>query len=494
MKNNLLKEDIIYLLLTKNIKDNLNNETVDTIFIDCTYKIIPPGLRGYKFLVIVGYDNIKDKLNLYLFGLIKHENKENFESVLNYLKINYNFSPKNITSDFHMGQVKAILSVYNESNLILCWFHALRNIKNKIPFLNSKNSSDKIISRNIIANLKLMFFIPEEDIEDFYRNIKRHYNNNAYTNFYKYMDKFINKKINGKKYLWNYSKLIRDSNINETKYFVTNNFVERTNKTLKENLLYTKSSFINFRNTVLLTDIYFENKNGYKMSNPNLSKSLIYYIQKCNYRDKYKKVKLIDLEILKNIYATYVKFIKDNGLEMFDKIENEDFIVEEIPNDIEDDENSDSNSDEEDESKNCDEINIDKKDDPDDDNDNSSDDNFIGKKENKIIYPKQGNNHKSKNKKNEKKGKSKNKNKNNSSNNVVFNSKFNFNLKKLMLKRTYNDMITEQKKNFINTDVETKLINFERKKKDFINYGENMINYNKELYDTYLKLNCLNLK
>ena len=219
------------------------------------------------------------------------------------------------------------------------------------------------------------------------------------------------------------------------------------------------------------------------MSNPNLSKSLIYYIQKCNYRDKYKKVKLIDLEILKNIYATYVKFIKDNGLEMFDKIENEDFIVEEIPNDIEDDENSYCNSDEEDESKNCDEINIDKKDDPDDDNDNSSDDNCIGKKENKIIYPKQGNNHKSKNK-----------NKNNSSNNVVFNSKFNFNLKKLMLKRTYNDMITEQKKNFINMDVETKLINFERKKKDFINYGENMINYNKELYDTYLKLNCLNLK
>ena len=61
MKNNLIKEDAIYLILTKNIKDNLNNETVDTIFIDCTYKIIPPGLRGYKFLVIVGYDNVKDK-------------------------------------------------------------------------------------------------------------------------------------------------------------------------------------------------------------------------------------------------------------------------------------------------------------------------------------------------------------------------------------------------------------------------------------------------
>ena len=160
-----------------------------------------------------------------------------------------------------MVQIKAILSVYNESKLILCWFHALRNIKNKIQFLNSKNTNYKLISKNIIANFKLMFFIPEEDIEDFYKNIKSHYNNNSYHNFYRYMNKFIKKKINGKKYLWNFSKLIKEGDINETKYFVTNNFVERTNKTLKENLIYTKSSFINFRNTVLMTDIYFENKN-----------------------------------------------------------------------------------------------------------------------------------------------------------------------------------------------------------------------------------------
>ena len=35
---------------------------------------------------------------------------------------------------------------------------------------------------------------------------------------------------------------------------------------------------------------------------------------------------------------------------------------------------------------------------------------------------------------------------------------------------------------------------FRKKKKDFINYGENMINFNNELYDTYLKMNGLNLK
>ena len=34
------------------------------------------------------------------------------------------------------------------------------------------------------------------------------------------MDRFIHKKINCKKYLWNYSKIIKDSDINETKYFI----------------------------------------------------------------------------------------------------------------------------------------------------------------------------------------------------------------------------------------------------------------------------------
>lgn len=47
------------------------------------------------------------------------------------------------------------------------------------------------MSKNFIANINIMFFIPEEDIEEFFRNIKNHYNN--YKSFYKYMDKFKNK-------------------------------------------------------------------------------------------------------------------------------------------------------------------------------------------------------------------------------------------------------------------------------------------------------------
>ena len=63
------------------------------------------------------------------------------------------------------------------------------------------------------------------------------------------------------------------------------------------------------------------------MNNPSLSKSLVYYVTNCNYLDaKTKKVKLIDLHKIKEIYNSYVEIVKKNGLEMHDGIINEDYI------------------------------------------------------------------------------------------------------------------------------------------------------------------------
>ena len=159
-------------------------------------------------------------------------------------------------------------------------------------------------------------------------------------------------------------------------------------------------------------------------------------------------------------------------LEMFDKIENEDYIIEDISNNIEDDENSDSNSEEEDESKDEEEKNNDKKDDSDEDNDISSDGNFTGNKENKIIYPKNENNDNSKNKNNNNKGNNKNKTKYNCSNELV--SKFKFNLIKLLGKKKYNDMIKEQKKIFGNMEVEIKPIHLYKREKKVLIIMENI--------------------
>lgn len=343
MGNNLKQTDKIYLIITNNIRNNLINIKPEQIIIDCTYKVIPPGLNKYKFFVIIGLYNNSNKVILYLFSLIRYENKENFETIFNYLKVKYEFMPKYVNTDYQKGQLKAIAKIFPKSSIILCWFHALENIKLKIPFLNSKNTIEKKVSKDILSNIKLMFFIREKYIENFFEAIKEKYNSHSYKEFYNYLNKYIFKKINGKNFLWNYNKLINDKIINANQYFITNNFIERTNKTLNENLFYKKSSYSNFRNTISNTDYYFETRNSYYFSSPNLSKSIIYYITKCNYLEKNKKeVKLIDYKNLTDIYSTYVEVVKKSGLTIFENIENEDFISDEANDDYFDDENYDS--------------------------------------------------------------------------------------------------------------------------------------------------------
>ena len=126
------------------------------------------------------------------------------------------------------------------------------------------------------------------------------------------MDKFIFNKYNGKNFLWNYNHIIKEKKMNDNDFFITNNFIERSNRTLNENLIYKKSSFVNFRNCLLDTDIYFSIKREYNFSNPNLSKAFLYYIKNCNYIDKKThKIIIINMEKLKDIYNTYIKVVKN---------------------------------------------------------------------------------------------------------------------------------------------------------------------------------------
>ena len=99
----------------------------------------------------------------------------------------------------------------------------------KNTFYKLKKYTEKKISKDLIANIKLLFFIPEKYIEKFYQDIKNKYNMKNFSKFYKYMDKFINREYKGIKYLWNFHKLISNKLINENQYFITNNFVERSN-------------------------------------------------------------------------------------------------------------------------------------------------------------------------------------------------------------------------------------------------------------------------
>lgn len=103
--------------------------------------------------------------------------------------------------------------------------------------------------------------------------------------------------------------------------------------------------FANSRNVILDKDYYFERKSEYNISNPCLSKAIIYYIKNNNYIDKKNNnVKWIDFNVMNDIYKTYVEIFKNSVLVIFDGIYREDFRLHKKSFN-EDDENSNSSKD-----------------------------------------------------------------------------------------------------------------------------------------------------
>ena len=200
-------------------------------------------------------------------------------------------------------------------------------------------------------------------------------------------------------------------------------------------------------------------------------------------------MKLINYQIRKNIYNTYANFVKQNGLEMFDKIEDEDYIQENNTETLNDDENSDSSKEEEEPDEEHENLFFKNKDNDDDDKNPPGDGNNNLNKKKEIIYPKK-NKPKSKSKsKNNYKNKSKNK-KNEYKNFASFSD----NIKLLIGKRNYNIMIQQQKAIFPSIKVE-EIRKFNNKilyphNENFQNENNFDINF-KETFD---KLSGLKLK
>ena len=203
------------------------------------------------------------------------------------------------------------------------------------------------------------------------------------------------------------------------------------------------------------------------MNNPNLSKAIIYYIKNSDYLDKKtKKVKLIDLETMKNIYNTYVDIVKNNGLEMFDNKINEDYFVDDSNKIIIDDENSITSSSSEEESEEIEKSVIKNNNTDDDDSDKDNDNKRYGnnEKNNKNIKIK-----KNKNDIQYPKSKSKNKSKKNK------NNKLNFLINDFSVQENRNNILNIQiKNNYISKEFST----LRPKKRNYIT----MINESKKIF------------
>ena len=217
-----------------------------------------------------------------------------------YLKERFKFNPSFITMDFCKAEIKAAKKIFDKANIILCFFHYIQRLIKHLKEINSKKNSIKEEAKNLLANLKLIVFLPEKEINGFFNKKKKKYKN-KFNHFLKYYERSFFNTIPYKDNLWCYYK-IRNSLDNEI-YFFTNNISESTNRTLNINYVGGCHSFFNFLKALSDLINIFENKETYDENKLSITRAINYYISKI------KDFNLITDEKIKDIMKDYENYL-----------------------------------------------------------------------------------------------------------------------------------------------------------------------------------------
>ena len=138
-------------------------------------------------------------------------------------------------------------------------------------------------SKNLLFNIKLLLFIDNEKVDDFFQMIKnKYYNSNE--NFFKYFENnYMNNHIL-KNREWNYFNFIKnESDIN--KYFFTNNVCESLNRTLNSFYKYSKKNFYNFQLSFQKLIEHYEHHIDYIEKNVSITRILSWYCKTHDIKD-----------------------------------------------------------------------------------------------------------------------------------------------------------------------------------------------------------------
>ena len=308
-KNNENITKDIYILMTEDMINNIRNKHNIQYFMDVTYyETPPPNVNKYKLLIIIAFNLEEYKTTTSNISILSNENKPTFITILEHLKIRYNFYPNKLTIDYYKAEFSAIKTIFPNSIIIPCFFHFIMNISKKIPNLKSKNKSEKTFALDLLSNIKLLCFMPNNKIKNFYQLIKQKYLN-SFKEFFKYFDKYY---INSNFFtidIWNYNKVILNHiNDRDSIIFFTNNICESFNRSINKKYIgYCKTMFIFKRCIFDIIDLY-SNHTKYKDKRLSITRSLEHY-EKITH-----KFELITNKELKIIIKNYQKFLEENNL------------------------------------------------------------------------------------------------------------------------------------------------------------------------------------
>ena len=240
--------------------ENLIDTNNIQYFCDTTYNAVP---YSNKIWVLVAFNYKVQHSILCSLALIKNENKETFLTMYDFLEQKYKFLPNIITVDFERRGYTALKEKYPNINIILCNYHYINRIKNRIKN-NYNGPEDKYnkLYNDLLSNFKLIPFINTEDLNIFIEKLKNKFNK-YFKKFFNYFERnFIkNKPFNNLD--WNYNKLIL---------------------------------------------IIFNKKKVYQDNIFSVTRVIVYYIQ------KNEVLNIIDYSKLQNILIDYREYLKKNQI------------------------------------------------------------------------------------------------------------------------------------------------------------------------------------
>ena len=170
---NINREQRVFIFGVKENLELLNYKLTQQIFIDSTFKIIPPKFRPYKLTVIAGIANNTNIPNILAFILIKYLDEIAYDKILNFLNEFFYFKPKFIMSDFEAALAAAIKKnkvTKNDTIHLKCIFHFSQMLIKKLykcGFCKRKLNKKTV---EILRNIQMLLFIKKENIEK-YENI-----------------------------------------------------------------------------------------------------------------------------------------------------------------------------------------------------------------------------------------------------------------------------------------------------------------------------------
>ena len=158
---------------------NLKDRNIKQYFMDVTYYAIPSNNSDYKLLILIGF-NVEEKLSkLCMISIIRNENIETFSTILEYLKINFGFYPKIITTDCQKAEIIAVRKIFPDTKNIICYYHIIKRCVLHLPELKSKNKYLKNKAQDMLSNIKMLLFIDINSVDSFFEKIKHKYNSSV---------------------------------------------------------------------------------------------------------------------------------------------------------------------------------------------------------------------------------------------------------------------------------------------------------------------------